>query len=259
MQGHDNRHTVIRGAWFKPVAHRELRLADRHVGRVAGGIGFVADHEFGERPFERGLRVLCQAPVPRVQRLRVVHVRRQAVEIPLGLPFLVDDEAGPALLGFFFLGLGEGREVAREECAAGVDLTGEQRIAHEDVPRLLREQRAVVDRTLGREHEAEQGDLFAADDAALRTRPAWIVLATREQVRQGIDGPFGFDAGVGERPHAFGVEQRRGQQPRRRLLRQRRTGEQLELATARAVVEAAVRAMPELRGSPVINARCRSA
>ena len=66
-----------------------------------------------------------------------------------------------------------------------------------------------------------------------------IVVTARQQVRQFGDDPIRFDAGVGERPHFLGVQQGGGQHPRWRFRREFRTGEQLELAAARAVVDAA--------------------
>jgi hypothetical protein len=114
---------------FEAVAHRQARLAQREIRREARRVAFVADHQVGERPVERQLLFLRQARVPRIQRLRVVHVRRQAIEVPLRLPVFVDDQAGATLLGFFFLRLGERGEVARQERRARVDLAGHQRIA----------------------------------------------------------------------------------------------------------------------------------
>src|SRR5207342_1174919 len=111
------------------------------------------------------------------QRLRVVHVRRQAVEVPLRHPFLVDDEAGAALLGLLLARLRQGGEVARQERTARVDLAGHQRIAGEDDAAFLWEQRAVVHRALGGEDQPEQADLLAADDTALRSRPMRIMVA----------------------------------------------------------------------------------
>jgi hypothetical protein len=247
VQRHHDRHAVVRRAGLEAIAHGELRIADGDERRVARGIALVADHEVRARPLDRVLRLLRQAAVPRIERLRVVHVRRQAIEVPLRLPLFVDHQAGAALLGFFFLRLRQRGEVAREEGAARVDLAGEQRIAHEDLACLLGKQCAVMDRPLGREHQAEQRDLFAAHHAPLRACPARIVLAAREQVRQGLDRPVRFDRRIGHRPHALGVEQVRGQHPRRRLLRQRRTGEQLELAAARTVVQPAIGAIADLR------------
>ena len=71
-------------------------------------------------------------------------------------------------------------------------------------------------------------------------------MAPRQQVRQLLDRPIRLDRGIGHRPHPLGVEQGRRQQPRRRLLGQRRAGEQGVLAPARAVVKALVAAETDL-------------
>ena len=126
------------------------------IRRKARRIAFVADHQVGAATSRARLLFLRQARIPRIQRLRVVHVRRQAIQVPLRLPVFVDHQAGAALLGFFFLRLRERREVARQERGARVDLARHQRIAREDLPRFFREQRAVMDRPLRRQHQAEQ-------------------------------------------------------------------------------------------------------
>ena len=138
-------------------------------------------------------------------------------------------------------------QVARDEGAARVDLAGDQAIAHEDLARFLGIQAAVMDRLLRRQHQPEQRDLLAADHPALARDQRGSKWRAREQVRQFGDHPVRLDRGIGQRPDLLGVEQGRRQHPRRRLRRQRRAGEQLELAPARAVVQAAFGAVADLR------------
>ena len=132
VQGHHDRHAIVHCAWLEAIAHGEARIAQRDDRREARGIGFIGDQQVVARPFQRGLLRLRQAPEPGIQRLRVVDVRRQAVEVPLRLPFLVHHQPGAAQLGFLFARLRQHLQVARKKTAAAVDLAAHQRIAHED-------------------------------------------------------------------------------------------------------------------------------
>ena len=218
MQRHRHGHAVVRRAGLEAIAHRQAHVAQRQIFREALRIAGAADHQIVERPFQLRLFRGRQFAVPRIQRLLVVDLRRQAVEIPLRLPVLVDDQSRAPLLGFLFLRFRQGREIARQERGAGVDLAGHQRIAGEDLPGFLGKQRAIVHGLLRRQHQPEQTDLFAADHAPLRSRPVRIVMPAREQMRQFVDRPLRLDRGVGHRPHFFGIEKRRRQQPRRWFL-----------------------------------------
>ena len=132
VQRHRHRHAVVHRARLEAVLHRQPRVAQRDVCGEARGIALVGHQQVVARPFQRGLFVLRQFAEPRIQRLRVVHVRRQPVQVPARLPVLVHHQADPALLGFLLRCLLQRAQVAGEEGAAGVDLAGQQRLAHED-------------------------------------------------------------------------------------------------------------------------------
>ncbi len=248
VQRHRDGHAVVDRTRIEAVLHGQARTAKRDVGRIQRGIGLVDHQQVVARPLQQALLFLRQLGDPGVQRLRVVHVRRQAVQVPACLPVLVHHQADTALLGFLLLRQFQGAQVARQERTARVDLARQQGIAHEDDAGFLREQRAVMHRLLRRQHQPEQADLLAAEHPALRARPVRLVVSARKQMRQLRNRKIGFDRGIGQRPDFFGIQQRCGQHPRRRLGCEVGAREQLELAPARAIVDPAVAAIADVGG-----------
>ena len=246
VQRHVERDAVVGCAGLEAVVQLQARVAEREVFREAVGLAAFARHQLFERPLERGARRRRQLAIPLVERDRAVELRRQALEVPAGLPILVGHQARAAQLRFFFACDFQRAQVARQERGAGIDLTGHQALAHEDLARLGRIQTAVVHRPLRREHQAEQADLLGADDAALAARPVRVVVLARQQVRQLLDHPVRLDAGIRHAPDALRVEQHRRQHPRRRLLRQRGAGDQLVLAAARPFIDRLVGLLADL-------------
>ena len=234
---HQQGHAVVGPTRFEAVRECETRIAQREVLRKSLGFAALARQQIGQRPFESVPLLGRSLLEPRVQPLRGADVRRQAIEIPACLPVLVGDQARAAQLGFLLARLFERREIARDESAACVDLPGDQTLAHEQLARLGRRDAAVVHRALGCEHQAKQTDLLRRSHPALVARPVRIEVAAREQVRQLLDRPIRFDARIGHAPDLRGVEQGRRQHPRRRQLRQRRSGEQLEASLPRTLVD----------------------
>jgi len=98
-----------------------------------------------------------------------------------------------------------------------------------------------------RQHQAEQADLLVGQHLALRARPVRIEMLARQQLRHLGDHPVRLDRGIGQAPHALGVQQGGGQHPGRRLAGQRRTGKQLKATLARRQEVALLGAMAHLR------------
>ena len=133
--------------------------------------------------------------------------------------------------------------------AGAVDIATHQRLAQEDRVR----QRGVLllegDRPLLHQHQAEQADLLVRHHAATLPRPVRVAATGAQQVRGLLLDPQRLDARIRHAPHAPAhVEDLRGEQPVRRCLRQRRTGKHLELALARALVDALLVLAADLGG-----------
>ncbi len=101
-----------------------------------------------------------------------------------------------------------------------------------------------------RQHQPEQADLFRSNHLPLRTRPVRIEMLARQQMRQLGNGPVRLDRGIGHAPHFLRVQQRGGQNPRRRFARQRRTRERHEPALPRGQIVALFRAVADLGRQP---------
>ena len=183
MQRHRHGHTIVDRAGLETILDRQPHIAQRQIRRKALRIAGAAHHQIVERPFKLRFLGRRQFAVPRIQRLLIVDLRRQTVQIPLRLPVFVHNQSGATLLGFLFFRFRQHRQIARQKRGTRVDLARHQRVAHEDLPRFFRKQCAVVHRLFRGQHQPEQADLFAADHAALRARPVRVVMSARKQMR----------------------------------------------------------------------------
>ena len=107
--------------------------------------------------------------------------------------------------------------------------------------------RAELHGALLDERQAEQRDLLERDHRAALARPVRIAPVALDQMRGLLLDPFRLDARAQQSVDFLQIENLPGEQPRRRRFRQRRAGENLELALARAAILTAFVLVPDLR------------
>jgi hypothetical protein len=130
-----------------------------------------------------------------------------------------------------------------------VDIATHQRLAQEDRVRQGGVLRLEGDRSLLHQHQAEQADLLVRHHAAALLRPVRVAATHAQQMRRLLLDPQRLDPRIRHAPHApADVEDLRGEDPVRRRLGQSRAGEYVELALARALVDALLVLAADLGG-----------
>ncbi len=126
--------------------------------------------------------------------------------------------------------------VVGEELVVGAPVALDQRVADEQLAGGLRVDPAVVDLALGDDRHAVQRDLLVRHHRRLVLLPVRLAVGALEQVLGERLDPLRLDLRVDPGPQPGRLDQLGGHHEARRLLEERRAGEDRELGAAGAQV-----------------------
>ena len=176
MQGQIQGDAIVLAPRCKVIMQRQSGFAQQPELGKAFGVAAFTRQQFGQGPLQAAFIGLAQASIPGLQTSRTVDFGRNAIQIPARLPGFIGHQTGAAQTCLFFPGLGQGGQIAFDKPGPGIDFSRHQGLAHEKVMGFGRIQTAVMHRSLGRQHETEQADLFVTNHAPLRARPVRIKM-----------------------------------------------------------------------------------
>ncbi|MBV6489644.1 MAG: hypothetical protein GHHEDOFH_03647 [Pseudorhodoplanes sp.] len=237
-QRHRQGGTVVAGTRIETVVEVEIQAAHREAPRKRFGA-----HRIGALPEQRVARQLQQRRIgtrrrapPALERLRRMHVLRNARVVPVEQLSLVDQQVGAADALLERFDLGHQPPVVHEEAQTAVPVAADQRPADHQFARQPRIDRAIVHAPLRVDRQPVEHAALAGHRLAGALRPRRVGPAAPDQVRTGALDPRRLDARYRARVQASGLDHLGGHHPARCLLRQRRTGVDRKLRLVRAGV-----------------------
>ena len=200
---------------------------------------------------KRQLRVLpLGLRAPRVETGAVADARRDEAVVERVDQLVVHQHVGAARLVLERLDLAHQASVVREERRAGFPVALDERLADEDLPRLDRVDRPVLDTPVDVDWKAVERRALLRHHGGLLLLPVRLALRALQQMCAEPFQPFGLDPGdrAGEKARRFG--QLGSDDPARRLLGERRSGVNPELDAPRTQVVALLRLETDVPEQP---------
>ena len=207
------------------VGDVELEVALPPGPRVVGGRHLLAGLR-GEDLLGEGQQVGSPAPLaapPAVELALGRDVGRDPAVVELVDHLVVDDDVaapGPLLE---LLDPLEGAAVGLPELVDRLPVALDEGAADEELARDLAVDPGVLDRAVGDERDAVEGDPLGGDGRPGLAAPARLADGARDDVRPGLLGPLRLDARVDPRPQPRRLDQLGGHDVLGLLAEQRRT------------------------------------